>query len=273
MSSRSKGFAYSAAILEELERTAQSVRSARSFELWVREQLRTVFPHEIFVAALGRIYNVGSVPTHFLTVDFPLTYTENLKNSAGAIESPVMNRWLASGRPQVFELGATYWPEATAQWLDNFIQHDVRNVIAHGLVDRQSRRFAAFNFGRLPGAITEQHVLFVERINPILFEAAWRTVEARAKPRTTQMPPVILADAEAEIIGLVARGLSNKEIARMRGISESTVKTYLGRASAKLGARRRSELVNLAMPMLTVFPPFAGEAEEEPTSEEPDQAA
>jgi DNA-binding CsgD family transcriptional regulator len=271
VSSRLKGFARSAAILEELQQSAQTIHSARDFEHWIRGCVRPAFPHEIFVAALGRIYNVGSVPTHYLTVDFPLTYTENLKNSAGAIESPVMNRWLNTGRPQVFELGVTYWPEATAQWLDNFIQHDVKNVIAHGYVDRQTRRFAAFNFGRLPGPLTEQHVSFVEALTPTLNDAAWRTVEARPKPRHTQMPPVILADAEAEIIGLVARGLSNKEIARMRGISESTVKTYLVRASAKLGARRRSELVNLAMPMLTVFPPYAGEIEEEP--EDPDSAA
>jgi ATP/maltotriose-dependent transcriptional regulator MalT len=46
-----------------------------------------------------------------------------------------------------------------------------------------------------------------------------------------------------EILELVARGLSNREIGETLFVSESTVKTHCSRAFDKLGARRRTEAV------------------------------
>jgi DNA-binding CsgD family transcriptional regulator len=48
---------------------------------------------------------------------------------------------------------------------------------------------------------------------------------------------------ELEILGLVARGLSNREIGEALFVSENTVKTHCSRAFDKLGARRRTEAV------------------------------
>jgi NarL family two-component system response regulator LiaR len=48
---------------------------------------------------------------------------------------------------------------------------------------------------------------------------------------------------ELEILELVARGLSNREIGETLFVSENTVKTHCSRAFDKLGARRRTEAV------------------------------
>jgi DNA-binding CsgD family transcriptional regulator len=48
---------------------------------------------------------------------------------------------------------------------------------------------------------------------------------------------------EMEILGLVAQGMSNREIAEKLFVSENTVKTHCSRAFDKLGARRRTEAV------------------------------
>jgi NarL family two-component system response regulator LiaR len=48
---------------------------------------------------------------------------------------------------------------------------------------------------------------------------------------------------ELEILNLVARGLSNREIGETLFVSENTVKTHCSRAFDKLGARRRTEAV------------------------------
>ena len=48
---------------------------------------------------------------------------------------------------------------------------------------------------------------------------------------------------ELEILELVARGLSNREIGEALFVSENTVKTHCSRAFDKLGARRRTEAV------------------------------
>lgn len=52
-----------------------------------------------------------------------------------------------------------------------------------------------------------------------------------------------LTEREAEMIPLVARGLTNREIATELHLSESTVKFHLSNALHKLGADNRAELV------------------------------
>ena len=54
---------------------------------------------------------------------------------------------------------------------------------------------------------------------------------------------------ELEILGLVAQGLSNREIAGKLFVSENTVKTHCSRAFEKLGARRRTQAVQLGREM------------------------
>ena len=50
---------------------------------------------------------------------------------------------------------------------------------------------------------------------------------------------------ELEILELIAQGLSNKEIAERVYVSENTVKTHSSRVFDKLGARRRTQAVQL----------------------------
>ncbi|MFD3514982.1 response regulator [Streptomyces sp. NPDC058657] len=55
-----------------------------------------------------------------------------------------------------------------------------------------------------------------------------------------------LTRREGEVTGLVARGLTNEEIATHMGISPLTAKTHVSRAMVKLGARDRAQLVVFA---------------------------
>jgi DNA-binding CsgD family transcriptional regulator len=50
---------------------------------------------------------------------------------------------------------------------------------------------------------------------------------------------------EFEILELIAQGMSNREIAEKLFVSENTVKTHSSRVLGKLGARRRTQAVQL----------------------------
>ena len=50
---------------------------------------------------------------------------------------------------------------------------------------------------------------------------------------------------ELEILGLIAAGLSNREIADRLYVSENTVKTHSSRLFDKLGAKRRTQAVQI----------------------------
>ncbi|MCX4759827.1 response regulator transcription factor [Streptomyces sp. NBC_01275] len=84
-------------------------------------------------------------------------------------------------------------------------------------------------------------------------------IRSAASGRTTLSPPVAdrllarmrsprptLSEREHDILGQLARGLGNREIARALFISEATVKTHLGRIYGKLGVETRSGAVAVA---------------------------
>ena len=56
-----------------------------------------------------------------------------------------------------------------------------------------------------------------------------------------------LTERELEVLQLVARGLSNKEVARVIGRTDETVKIHLKNAFAKLGVADRTEAVTVAL--------------------------
>ena len=61
-----------------------------------------------------------------------------------------------------------------------------------------------------------------------------------------QLDALGITPRELEILTLIAQGLSNREIAARLFVSENTVKTHCSRAFDKLGARRRTQAVQLS---------------------------
>nr|WP_202488801.1 response regulator transcription factor [Streptomyces sp. SID5473] len=91
-------------------------------------------------------------------------------------------------------------------------------------------------------------------------EELFTAIHSAARGRTTLSAPVAtrvmdqlrgagrpsLTDRETDILGQLARGLGNRDIARALFISEATVKTHLGRIYAKLGVDTRAGAVAVA---------------------------
>jgi DNA-binding NarL/FixJ family response regulator len=85
-------------------------------------------------------------------------------------------------------------------------------------------------------------VRLVSRGDSLLFPAAIRRlVAARGGP--VRQATARLTEREAEVLRLMAAGLSNAEIARELVLGVETVKTHVGNVLAKLGARDRVQAV------------------------------
>jgi DNA-binding NarL/FixJ family response regulator len=70
-----------------------------------------------------------------------------------------------------------------------------------------------------------------------------RFVAAQPAPRPDDHRLAALTTREREVLIMIARGLSNTEIAATLVVSEATVKTHIGRIFTKLNARDRAQAV------------------------------
>jgi len=82
-------------------------------------------------------------------------------------------------------------------------------------------------------------------VKEVLVPAEAPAVSNRAPfaPNTDQQQTLGITARELEILTLIARGLSNREIATHLFVSENTVKTHCARVFDKLGAARRTQAV------------------------------
>jgi DNA-binding CsgD family transcriptional regulator len=72
--------------------------------------------------------------------------------------------------------------------------------------------------------------------------------QSSGRPATSWRPPNRGPSArEREVLGLLARGSTDAEIASMLGLSSATVQTHVRNAKAKLGAKTRAQAVALAL--------------------------
>jgi two-component system, NarL family, response regulator LiaR len=87
--------------------------------------------------------------------------------------------------------------------------------------------------------------LTAKRQTIVVREVAVAAAEGPFIPDERKRKDLHITRRELEILELIAQGLSNREIAEKLFVSESTVKTHSSRVFDKLGARRRTQAVQL----------------------------
>ncbi|MFK4689157.1 response regulator [Streptomyces pristinaespiralis] len=91
-----------------------------------------------------------------------------------------------------------------------------------------------------------QAVRLVARSDSLLFPAAVRSLAAEyGRREAVTAPPWVarLTGREAEVLRLMATGLTNAEIAGRMGVGPATTKTHVAAVLGKIGARDRTQAV------------------------------
>ncbi|MFD5426948.1 response regulator [Streptomyces sp. NPDC127084] len=88
-------------------------------------------------------------------------------------------------------------------------------------------------------------VRLVARGDSLLYPAALRGLAAARARGTPQPPPwmVRLTEREADVLRLMAKGLTNTEIGERLGVGHATAKTHVAAVLAKTGSRDRTQAV------------------------------
>ncbi|MEV4012939.1 response regulator transcription factor [Nonomuraea angiospora] len=105
---------------------------------------------------------------------------------------------------------------------------------------------AGFLLKDVPPADLVEAIKIVHAGDSVVSPSTLRRMLDRFAAQLPTDDPVATADLtprEREVLLMVARGLSNMEIAGRLQVAEATVKTHLGRVLAKLGLRDRAQVV------------------------------
>jgi DNA-binding NarL/FixJ family response regulator len=84
------------------------------------------------------------------------------------------------------------------------------------------------------------------RVHATLLQAATAPSKPGEAPGGAVPPPDGLTQREVEILGLIAHGLTNPEIAAQLFLSSHTIKTHINRIFAKTGSRDRAAAIGYA---------------------------
>lgn len=231
-------------LIDDLFTVLAEVQTVDQFKSWTRSHLRVVLPHGALICGLGHLHAGGVGLDYVVLVDSPPEHIESIRNRIGAIDSPIVRRWLTTQQPVYFDADNP-WPDTPAVWLNSFRRHRMQNVIAHAQYDRVRCVGTYHSIYRMPLQEGDVDLYFeiLRTLVPVMHEALCRAID-----KVIKSPPLgnMLADMnerERRVIHWLRLGKTNAEIANQVNLSKNTVKHYVTAILDKLQVSNRTQLV------------------------------
>lgn len=226
---------------------AATVSCVDDFNRLIQDELPLLFPHRVLICGIGYITPENTVHTfRILNFGFPMAYLREIRTEDGGISSPVMQKWIVEGRPQLYDaatIGSAFPPE----WQRRFSTFGLVNLAAHGLIDRRQRHMSYFNFCDMPGPLGSHQEFLLDILIPPLHAALLRVIEDAPplgiEPGATQTS---LTSRERQLLQQLALGLDQQHIADSLNISEHTVRNHLRNLYTKLGVKKATQALEKA---------------------------
>lgn len=203
--------------------------------------MQKIFPHGMMVCGVGLIEMLGVRIQHLITCNFPYGYIEAIQQPNGSVTSPILDQWVKTRRPVLFEITKQ---QVEIPWLEKVQRFGLQNMAAHGQCDMRSHTISYFCFANISGELTPRHAQLLSMLVPHLHTALTRALEGDKKASHSDkiIPPKLTA-REQEILQWMGSEKTNWEIAQLLNISENTVKNHVQRIMAKLDVSSRAQAV------------------------------
>jgi DNA-binding NarL/FixJ family response regulator len=185
---------------------------------------------------------IALVEPHMEEVWFP-------RFAALAHENPILQRWQRTrdGRAYRFSDVATREElEATRLYQEVYAPLEIHHQMAFSLPTSEPDGILAIVLHRADSDFSDEERDFCNRARPFLIQAYRNAVAHREAMQRTPaaLEEVLVANGltgrEAQVVGLVALGGSNRDVGARLGLSDRTVQKHLERAFRKLGVPTRS---------------------------------
>ena len=227
---------------EKLLNSLASVGTVEEFKTWTLAQLRPVLPHGALICGLGHLHAGGVGLDYLVTVDYPTEHIEAIRNRSGAIDTPILRRWLETQQPVVFDVDAP-WPGTPEVWLNSFRRYELQNVVADAMYDKPRCVGTYHSVYRIPVKPDQHYIETLRSLVPAMHEALFRVIEQIRSNESPGMVVSAISEREHRVIHWLRLGKTNAQIAELVNQSENTVKHHVTSVFGKLGVSNRAQLV------------------------------
>ena len=233
-------------LLVDVIGSSLEITNRHHFATWARNELRALFPHKMLLGCVGRVDRSGSSVESAMGVDWPVEYVEAIKSTDGKVGSPIVARWLAERRPQIFEPGNGQFAVPPG-WLATFNKYELQNIAAHGVLAPDHRTATYFTFSQIDQKLSDRHALLLELLVPHMHQAFVRIISSEREKVARKTPlSSMLTPKELEVLPWLAAGKTNPEIAVILSRSPCTVRNQVHVILTKLNVVSRAQAVAAA---------------------------
>lgn len=224
----------------------------------IRNPLRSLLPHQMAVCGFAELAPCRIV--RLINVDFPAGYLQRIIRPDQIVLNPEFKSWVCRQEPMLIRLTGNDAAVGRA-CRRPARDYKIDNVALYGVVDLCASTSSYFAFGNLHPSAIETYSSLLKAVVPhlhvslirILTRHYVKTVHDHADGAGVSIPELDgrdflrTTDRERQILQCISAGKSNREIARLLGISEFTVKTHVQNLLAKLSVTSRAQAVRKAI--------------------------
>lgn len=226
--------------LMRLATASAKIESLDHFKEWMASDVREFFP-------LGRKQGSRLLVDAMIGVSYPEAFIRRIARTCDVSDRRVISRWVDSMQPQLIDADQADRLLTTLE-LKEFREFHLLNIAAYGFVDIAGMNGSYFSFSRIPGKLTLAHARRLELLTPYLHQALLR-VHRASKLESEQIKCSLLSSRECDVLALMARGMTNREIAASLERSVLTIQNQVHHVLVKLAVRNRAHAVVRAMEM------------------------